>query len=81
MARTSYFCVGIFLLLGSGCGGAVKEEVIQVAAPADPLAEAKSVLQRYVSGGTPSSEVTTFPFLVEQVRKSDPAKADVQELE
>jgi hypothetical protein len=61
-----------------GCGGGgVKEEQIQVKAATDPLASAKTALQRYADGQPLGSEVTTFDFMVEELKKVDPAKADI----
>ena len=62
-----------------GCGsGAPQPEVIQIK-PADPLAAARAVVKRYAEGQPLASEVTSFPKLVEDVRKEDPAHADVLE--
>ena len=68
---------GLVLVSCFGCGGAVKEEQIQVKAAADPLANAKTALQRYADGQPLGSEVTTFDFMVEELKKVDPAKADI----
>src|SRR5262245_51752379 len=56
-----------------------REEQIEVKAANDPLANARSILRRYAAGQPLSSEVTSFPQIVEEVRKTDPAKADVLE--
>ncbi len=62
-----------------GCGPSVKQERIEIKAPSasSPLAEATSLLQRYADGQPLTSEATSFPALVERVRKEDPAKADI----
>ncbi|MBW3599622.1 MAG: hypothetical protein KY475_20410 [Planctomycetes bacterium] len=39
----------------------------------------RAVLQRYAEGQPRGSEVTSFPYMVEQVRASDPARADILE--
>jgi len=62
-----------------GCGGGVKEEVIEIKAASDPLALPKSVVQNYASGQPMGSEATSFPKMVEDLRKADPAKADILE--
>lgn len=64
-----------------GCGPSVKQERIQIKAPAasNPLEEATSLLQRYADGQPLTSEATSFPGLVERVRKEDSAKADILE--
>lgn len=77
MNSMRFILLGLAFLLGAGCSGGVKEEQIQVKAANDPIANAKTVLQRYADGQPLSSEVTSFPFLVEEVRKVDSAKADV----
>ncbi len=46
-------------------------------AATDPLASAKTALQRYADGQPLGSEVTTFDFMVEELKKVDPAKADI----
>jgi len=63
-----------------GCGGGtVKEQTIEVKTSSDPMSRVTPILQRYASGQPMSSEATTFPKLVEDVRKVDPAKAQVLE--
>lgn len=75
-----FLLVGLVVLPGTlGCGRSVKEEAIEVKASNDPLFEARAVLQRYAAGQPLSSEVTSFPYMVEQVRKVDPARAEVLE--
>ncbi len=70
--------IGIVLL--SGCGsGTPKEEVIHIKPAGDPVAPACAVLQRYADGQPLASEVTSFPGLVEDLRKADPAKAEILE--
>jgi hypothetical protein len=67
-------------LAAFGCSPrAAHERDIPVKAENDPLAEARTILQRYASGQPMSSEVTTFPQLVENVRAKDPQRADVLE--
>lgn len=59
-----------------GCGGQ-REEDISVEIPVDPLAEPKSMLQRYADGQPMSSEVSMFPAMIEKIRQSSPEKADL----
>ena len=63
-----------------GCGrGGVKEETIKVKAANDPLHLPKSILQRYADGQPFGSEVSSFPAMIESVRKVDKERADVLE--
>lgn len=60
-----------------GCGGGrVQEETIEVK-QVDPMIQVQAMLSDYARGQPLASEVTTFDFLVEEVRQVDPAKADV----
>jgi hypothetical protein len=43
----------------------------------DPMKQVKATLQNYVNGQPLTSEVQSFDFLVEEVRKVDTAKADI----
>jgi hypothetical protein len=82
MVRTPFILIGIALIATvAGCGGtgAVKEEQIEVKASNDPLFQPRMVLQRYADGQPMSSEVTSFPSMVADVRKADPARADILE--
>lgn len=63
-----------------GCGhGGVKEEKIQVKSTNDPLHVPKSILQRYADGQPFGSEVSSFPAMVETVRKVDKERAEILE--
>ncbi|MFO0817501.1 MAG: hypothetical protein U1A77_06140 [Pirellulales bacterium] len=75
--RISGLLAGLALVCCWGCGGTVKEEQIQVKTATDPLANAKTALQRYADGQPLGSEVTMFDFMVEELKKVDPAKADI----
>jgi hypothetical protein len=67
-------CLG---LLAVGCGGGhSKKEVIEIKV-VDSLTQAKNILKQYVEGQQLGSEVTMFPGIVDSVRKTDPAKADI----
>jgi hypothetical protein len=59
-----------------GCGGGVKEEAIQVK-PIDPMDQVKQTLDRYAKGEPITSEVTSFDYMVNQLREKDAAKADI----
>jgi hypothetical protein len=67
------------LLVLAGCSTAVKEEQIKVDASNDPLHEPRQILGRYAQGQPMSSEASMFPAMVENVRKTDPASADILE--
>jgi len=62
--------------LTAGCGGAVKEETIEVK-PQDPMLQVKNTLSNYAKGQPVTSEVTSYDYMVNEVRKVDPAKADI----
>src|SRR5438132_1704483 len=79
MIRIGYFFAGLGLVLLLGCGQRVKEEQIEVKPSNDPLSRPRAVLQQYANGQPMGSEVTSFPHMVEEVRKTDPARADILE--
>jgi len=62
-----------------GCGPSVKQEQIEikVSSTNNPLARATSLLERYAKGQPLTSEASSFPAMVEDVRKTDSAKADI----
>ena len=66
------------VLLGCGSGG-VQEQRIEVKTANDPLFMPRSILQRYSEGQALGSEVSNFPNMVENVRKTDKARADLLE--
>jgi hypothetical protein len=78
MFRTILCCliIGVVCGLPLGCGPSVKQKDIPIEAPSQ-LEQAKQYLQNYANGQPLGSEVTAFPDLVEQLRKSDPAKAEI----
>ena len=53
--------------------------VIEVKASNDPLHEPRMVLERYAAGQPLASEVSSFPAMVANVRKTDPGRADILE--
>ncbi len=63
----------------TGCSQPVKEQKIQIKTPTDPLAPAVTILQQYANGQAMGSEATSFAYLVGELRKADPAKADILE--
>lgn len=66
-------------VVGCGSGDRVKVENIEVSANNDPLNEPRSILKRYAEGQQLGSEVTTFEYMVNKVRETDPTRADVLE--
>jgi hypothetical protein len=80
MFRSGGLVIGLTLALSAlGCGSGVKEEQIEIKTANDPLFQPRSILQRYAEGQMLGSEVTSFPKMVEDVRATDPARADVLE--
>jgi hypothetical protein len=67
----------IVILLACGCSNKPQEKVILIGA--DPLANARNVVQRYAEGQPVASEATSFPKVVEDLRKVDPERADILE--
>ena len=59
-----------------GCSP-VRVEKIEVKASNDPLHEPRQILERYAAGQALGSEVTSFPNLVDNVRKVDATRGDV----
>lgn len=72
--------LGLFLAAIPGCpsGGTPKPQEYGVPMKT-PLEEAKSLLQNYAAGGSIGSEAASYSDLVNAVRQSDPAKADILE--
>ena len=58
----------------AGCG--VHQETIKVAQP-DAMNQVKSTLQNYVNSQPLTSEVTSYEYMVNEVRKTAPEKADI----
>jgi hypothetical protein len=80
MSLRRFFVLGLGLAF-SGCTpqGLTPPEQIEVKASNDPLTMPRSVLKRYAEGQPPSSEVSMFPSMIEEVRKTDPMRADILE--
>jgi len=76
MRQLSSVLVGFAVALSVGCGFRGKEETIPVNNP-DPMHQVKSTLQNYVKGRPVTSEVTSFDYMVNEVRKVSPEKADI----
>ena len=77
---TACLMVGIALVVLGGCGksGVPARKTYQVPMKG-PLDEAKSLLENYANGQPLGSEASRFKDLVDAVRKTDPAKADILE--
>lgn len=75
----SYRALSVLLLLTllAGCQRGVPDKQIVVKASNDPLFAPRQILERYAEGPPLASEVTSFPAMVENVRKSDPERAAV----
>ena len=76
------FCVLVGAMVAVtmfGCGPSGSQKPIEIKVPAqnDALAQATSLLERYAAGQPMTSEVTSFPAMVEALRKTDSAKADI----
>jgi hypothetical protein len=66
-------------LTPSGCGPAgVREKTVEIQ-NSTGLAEARAILERYAKGAPMTSEASDFPQIVDEVRKTDPAKAEILE--
>lgn len=77
MATFQRLLLGVLLAgLAAGCGGGVKEETIPIRKQ-DPMTQVKAVLQNYARGQPLASEVTSYDYMIEEVRKVDPAKAEI----
>lgn len=76
MVRTSVLVAALLAPLAVvGCGGGGQPPVkVQ---PLSGVEQAKAVLRGYAKGDPVGSEVMTFPDIVEEVRKADPAKAEM----
>ena len=62
-----------------GCGGVSTPEKTYEIKTVSGLDQAKQILQHYAEGAPLGSEVTSFPQIVEEVKKEDPQKAAVLE--
>jgi hypothetical protein len=63
-----------------GCSGGETPKVEKVEAPvADPLVEAKAILNNYANGMPVTSEAESFPELVSRVKEKDAAKGAILE--
>ena len=75
-------CIGILLvavMTVAGCSsGRVKEKTVELHMT-QGLERAKEYLQNYAKGDPIGSEASLFGQLVDEVRKTDPAKADILE--
>lgn len=65
-----------FATIGCGPPGRVKEEVIEVKENS-ALDQAKQLLNNYAKGQALGSEATSFEYIVNKVRETDPPRADI----
>lgn len=63
----------------SGCNPGTPEVKTYQVKTASGIDQAKQLLERYANGSPLGSEVTSFPQIVSEVKKTDPQKADVLE--
>ncbi|HEY1065597.1 MAG TPA: hypothetical protein VGE52_05800 [Pirellulales bacterium] len=77
MTAIRRLAMGLFLLaFAIGCdSGLRQEETITV--NYNPMDQVKSTLSNYAKGQPLASEVTSYDYMVNEVRKVDPAKADI----
>lgn len=80
MRRTQL--AGILLVAAaafSGCTpAAVNEKTYEAKSPSG-LDQAKGILENYAKGAPMTSEGSSFPAIVEEVKKTSPQKADILE--
>lgn len=63
----------------TGCNpSGVKVETYEIKTVSG-IEQAKQLLQQYANGGPLGSEVTSYPQIVEQVKKDDPKKGEILE--
>lgn len=72
----SFLAAGI--LTGCGLGTSTPTKTFKVEMPTG-LNQAKLLLENYAKGKPLASEASTFPRIVEEVKKTDPQKADLLE--
>lgn len=77
--RTAFLLAGIFLFSTVGCENKPVEKDIQIEIKGGPLEKAKALVKRYADGQPMSSEASTFPGLVEELKAANPAKGAILE--
>lgn len=77
LVRTTLAALPLALVL-AGCGppGRVQQEEITVKEDT-PLKQAEKLLQKYAKGDPLGSESTTFEYLANEVKKTDPTRGDI----
>jgi len=65
-------------LAGCGAGTSTPTKTFKVEMPSG-LNQAKMLLENYAKGKQPASEVSNYPRIVDEVKKTDPQKADLLE--
>lgn len=76
------FCIGVLACLALaplGCENKPQKRDIQVNPSNDPLAPARTVLERYAGGAEIASEVSGFPKLIEDLKKADAERGAIVE--
>jgi hypothetical protein len=71
--------VGIIFVALLGLCGCGKDPPPVEVKPQSGLERAKAILNDYAQGAPMGSEVETFPEIVEEVRRSEPQKAEILE--
>jgi len=78
VSRLVMVCAAVMSLAVAGCSqGSRPEQTIEVKASNDPLELPRSVLRQYAAGQPMGSEAAGFEAMIETVRKSDAARADL----
>jgi hypothetical protein len=78
MLRLNRLLAGLALAgLAVGCGGGGVKEKTVVVKNTDIMQQVQGTLQNYARGQPLASEVTSYDYMIEEVRKIDPAKADI----
>jgi hypothetical protein len=77
MPRLNRLLAGLALAgLVAGCERPVQEKTVEVQ-KVDPMLQVQATLQNYARGQPLASEVTSYDYMVEEVRKVHPEKADI----
>lgn len=78
MTRRTLLLVAFLAGAGlTGCGEPGRKEERVAVPQVDSLKQVRALLQRYADGQPMTSEASSFPGMIAEVRKTDPAKADL----